>query len=129
MEVVEQDGLGKLESQEAAIDAFQSQVRTVLQGYLVRPGRPTRENLLNLLAIDDKLRVRRQPLAEALRRVQGTLSKIEQSKLILYGKLDDLADGGDCWVVESTGDDGDSICGYLDQSTGKLLFVWIIPEG
>lgn len=63
-------------------------------------------------------------------RIDGTLTQVERESLILFGAINDLrGQSGDCWEIMSFGGFGNSIEGYLDANTGKLLVLWIAPEG
>ena len=52
----------------------------------------------------------------------------ERQTLILYGSLENLQRDGQCWAVQSVGGFAE-IAGYLDATTGELIFAWLIPEG
>jgi hypothetical protein len=58
-----------------------------------------------------------------------TLSKQEKKQLILFGRLEDLRPDRKVWAITNPGDSGIGFEAYLDQNNGKLLFMWIIPEG
>jgi hypothetical protein len=71
----------------------------------------------------------RMTAEKAWRRVTMTLSPAEQKTLIVYGKLTDAKKDGAVWVVINPGDIGNGFEAFLDAATGKLLFLWIVPEG
>ncbi len=77
---------------------------------------------------EKKWSVNRKPFAEALMRVENTLSPEEQKTAILRGTIPDLKRAGECWEVHFFGGSS-SLTGYLDTRTGKLVFLWLIPEG
>ena len=78
----------------------------------------------------DKLSARRQAYRDLYRRVKDTLSPEEQKKLILYGRLAELDREGEGWVIESlSGCPCSEIAGCIDVTSGRLIFVWIMPEG
>lgn len=58
-----------------------------------------------------------------------TLSPEEQKTAILRGTIPDLKREGDCWEVHFFDGFGASLTGYRDVRTGKLVFLWLIPEG
>jgi hypothetical protein len=63
-------------------------------------------------------------------RVDDTLTPSERKTLILYGALADLDRTGECWVIESfAGCPCSEVAGYIDAKTGRLMFVWLMPEG
>jgi hypothetical protein len=78
---------------------------------------------------EKKWSVRRQPFADALKRVENTLSPEEKKTAILRGTIPDLKRDGDCWEVHFFDGIGNSLTGYLDPRTSKLVFLWVIPEG
>jgi hypothetical protein len=61
--------------------------------------------------------------------VTMTLSKQEKKQLILFGNLEDLKPYRKVWAITNPGDFGNGFEAYLDQKDGKLLFMWLIPEG
>lgn len=61
--------------------------------------------------------------------VTMSLSADEKKRLILVGSLDDLKPDRKVWAITNPGDIGNGFEAYLDQQDGKLLFLWIIPEG
>lgn len=71
----------------------------------------------------------RKPLADALKRVENTLSPEEMKTAILHGTIPDLKRDGECWAVHYFGGVKNSLTGYLDPRTDKLVFLWLIPEG
>ena len=63
-------------------------------------------------------------------RVKDTLTPFERGTLVLYGELADLDRDGEAWVIESfTGCPCSEVAGCVDPKTGRLMFVWIMPEG
>jgi hypothetical protein len=105
--------------------AFPAQVRSV-----ARTMPEARRKMLESRLGDPKqLAVGRQSYAAALARVTDTLSDRERPNLIIYGTLTDLRRAGDCWALQSTGHFGSEFSGYVDVNTGRLVFLWIIPEG
>jgi WD40 repeat protein len=81
------------------------------------------------LGHEKKWSVERQPFADALKRVENTLTPEERKTAILRGTLPDLKRDGDCWEVHYFAGSKNSLTGYLDVRTSKLVFLWLIPEG
>jgi len=101
---------------------------------LVKPGLNKKQKELAryiepTLAMSEKLSGKQQSYKQVLSRVDDTLSAQERKTLILYGTLDDLKKPGQCWAVQTADGFKSEIAAYLDPQTGKLLFMWIIPEG
>lgn len=122
----------KIPASEAEVrKTFQEQALAIVKRVDTEPrnGRPSREFLVKQVSDGDHLSVRKQSFADALRRVEGTLSPEEQKTLILHGKIEDLRKDTDCWEVFSFGGFGSGVEGYVDAATGKLTFLWIVPEG
>jgi hypothetical protein len=89
-------------------------------------GRP-KEWWTRLAETGEKWHVQKQPYSKALKRVEGTL-RADEMAAIVYGKLDDLRTDGECWHVEDLqGFFG--LIAYLDAKSGKLVFLWMPPEG
>jgi hypothetical protein len=63
------------------------------------------------------------------KRLTMTLSGEERKSLILVGSLEDLKPDRQVWSIMNPGDFGNGFEAYLDQKDGRLLFLWIIPEG
>ena len=63
------------------------------------------------------------------KRLTMTLSEGERKSLILVGSLEDLKPDQQVWAISNPGDLGNGFEAYLDQKDGRLLFLWIIPEG
>ena len=61
--------------------------------------------------------------------VTSSLSADEKKRLILFGTLDDLVPDRKVWAIANPGHFGNGFEAYIDQKTGKLLFLWIRPEG
>jgi len=77
-----------------------------------------------------KLSARLESYRRIYDRVKGTLTPSERETLVLHGALPDLNREGECWVIESfTGCPCSEIAGYVDAKTGRLVFVWVMPEG
>jgi hypothetical protein len=77
----------------------------------------------------ETLSAKRITFAAAFERVDGTLSAEERKTLILLGKIADLKRDGECWEVMTFGNLGNGLEGYLDPKTGRLVMLWIVPEG
>lgn len=60
--------------------------------------------------------------------ITNSLSPKEMS-LILYGKLADLKPDRKVWSVVNPGHSGSGFEALLDQKDGRLIFLWIMPEG
>ena len=76
-----------------------------------------------------KWMVKRQPFQSAFRRVSDTLTPEERKTLIVRGKLQDINRVGECWAIEYVGDYVNGMAAYVDVQTGRLVFLWMIPEG
>ena len=77
-----------------------------------------------------KLSARRESYRKVYDRVNDTLTPSERETLILFGDLAELNGEGEGWVIESfNGCPCSEVAGYVDAKTGRLLFVWIMPEG
>jgi hypothetical protein len=63
------------------------------------------------------------------RELDYSLMPAERRELILYGSPEGLPAAGACWRVESGGGFGAEIRACLDPTTGKVIVVWIAPEG
>lgn len=113
--------------EEKAIESFQSQALTCIAVLRSVEAKKFATDQINDRA---HLGCQRVTAKACFERMDSTLSPQERSDLILFGRIDDLRDrGGDCWDVCSFGGFGNSINGYLDVQTGKLLVLWIVPEG
>jgi ATP-dependent protease HslVU (ClpYQ) peptidase subunit len=78
---------------------------------------------------EGRVAARQLQSAECHKLVSSTLSADEKKRLVIYGTLDDLNPDRKVWAITNPGEDGNGFEAYLDQKTGKLLFLWIIPEG
>ncbi len=78
---------------------------------------------------EGRVAARQLQSAECHKLVSSTLSADEKKRLIVFGTLDDLNPDRKVWAITNPGEDGNGFEAYLDQNTGKLLFLWIIPEG
>ena len=117
-----------------AIDLFQSQALISLPVNLT-----SERQVLIVDAINDRehLHARRATYEACFERIDGTLTAKERDSMILHGTTDDLRGdrSGGCWAITSLGradfkmPSNSSIEGYLDDHTGKLLVLWIVPEG
>jgi hypothetical protein len=70
-----------------------------------------------------------QPAADSLSGVSNSLSETEKAKLILFGRLDDLKIDRKVWAIRNPGTLGSGFEAYVDSKDGRLLLLWIIPEG
>ncbi|MFL6606028.1 MAG: hypothetical protein ACJ8R9_32525 [Steroidobacteraceae bacterium] len=59
----------------------------------------------------------------------SSLAPDTRQKLIVYGSLEALKQRSSIWAVYNPGTNDAGFEAYLDASTGKLLLLWIIPEG
>ena len=110
-----------------SLSIFQNQSQAII--VKVKPEK-YRKSLESKIVTPEKLVARRIDFSEAFKQVKGTLTKEERKKLILYGSLADLRQEGECWAIESFGNGMTSeIAGYIDVKSGKLVFLWLIPEG
>lgn len=110
-----------------ALNQFQSQALNSLPKHLTPE---LREFATNAIKHRDHLHARRLTCQACFERVDGTLTHGERKSLILFGVIDDLkTNAGDCWEIMSFGSFGNSIEGYVDADTGRLLVLWIVPEG
>jgi hypothetical protein len=111
----------------AAIEAFQKQALAALPKEM-EPG--LRAFAVQAIQDREHLGAQRKSGRACFERIDGTLSAKERESLLLFGKIEDMRDyPGDCWDVLSFGGFGNSINGYLDAKTNKLLLLWIVPEG
>jgi hypothetical protein len=109
--------------------AFHSEFDAFLKKSFSQQGQRRWRGRLDVLDDERKWSVGRQPFAEAWKRVDDTLTEKERKSQIIYGTLDGLRTAkGDCWAVQYFAD-FDGIIGYLDARTGRLVFLWIPPEG
>lgn len=115
------------ETAAAALDQFQSQALSSLPKHL---NAEVRAFATAAIKDRDHLHARRLTCQACFERLDGTLTQQERQSLILFGAVDDLrGHAGECWEIMSFGTFGQSIEGYLDASTGRLLVLWIVPEG
>jgi hypothetical protein len=77
----------------------------------------------------ETLSAKKITFAAAFERIDGTLSAEERKTLILVGKIANLKRDGECWEVMIFGNIGNGLEGYLDPKTGRLIILWIVPEG
>jgi hypothetical protein len=105
--------------------AFRAEVEPIVR----KLPKEAAEHWLAELRDEKKWSVRRQPFTDALKRVENTLSPEEKKTAILRGTIPDLKREGDCWEVHFFDGFGNSLTGYLDPRTSKLVFLWVIPEG
>jgi hypothetical protein len=112
-----------------ARNAFRSQFEVFLKKSFTEKALQYWRGRLADLDDEKKWSVRRQPFAEAWKRVDGTLTEKERKSQVVYGTLDGLRSAkGDCWAVEYFAH-FDGIVGYVDARTGRLVFLWSPPEG
>ena len=109
-----------------AVAAFVSQWKE-----LVEPNIPKAQMkyLPQLPAAKDRLSAKRSTYQACLSRVNDTLTEADRKSLIVFGSLPDLKREGDCWAIESLGGSKTGIAGYLDLTTGRLVFAWLMTEG
>ncbi|TWU38604.1 hypothetical protein [Novipirellula artificiosorum] len=115
------------ENADSALDAFQVQAFNSLPEDL-----SSDRQAFAVRAIKDRehLHARRLTCQACFQRIDGTLRQDERQSLILFGTIDDLrGQAGNCWEIMSFGTFGNSIEGYIDVDTGRLLVLWIVPEG
>jgi hypothetical protein len=111
----------------AALDAFQSQAFNSLPKDL---SSESRAFAVRTIKDREHLHARRLTCQACFQRIDGTLRQEERQSLILFGTIDDLrGHAGNCWEIMSFGTFGNSIEGYIDSDTGRLLVLWIVPEG
>ena len=110
-----------------ALKQFQSQALNSLPKHLMPE---LREFASNAIKDREHLHARRLTCQACFQRIDGTLTQEERQSLILFGTIDDLkTNAGDCWEIMSFGNFKNSIEGYIDADTGRLLVLWIVPEG
>jgi hypothetical protein len=110
--------------------AFRAQVETVFLKTLPPATQKIWRERLAGLEDGRKWSVQRQSFAAAWNRVNGTLSAKEQQTRILYGTMDSLHSAkGECWTFEYLADPKGTLIGYLDAKSGRLVFLWHLPEG
>jgi hypothetical protein len=117
---------GAPKTAEEAIATFQILAKPVVAK--VQP-EARRKLLESRLGAPDKLKAVRQSFKVALARLHSTLTPAEKPNFIIYGALVDVPQEGDCWTVESFGSGKSEVVGYLDAQTGRLVLLWIVPEG
>jgi RNA polymerase sigma factor (sigma-70 family) len=88
-----------------------------------------RQLLESRLGSTIKLKAVRQSFKEALARLHDTLTPAEMPNFIVHGAPVNVPDVGDCWTIESFGSGKSEVVGYLDAATGRLVLLWIVPEG
>jgi len=50
-------------------------------------------------------------------------------KLILFGRLDQLTNGNNCWYIQYQGLLSGGVSACLDKSSGEYLLIWLTSEG
>jgi hypothetical protein len=110
----------------AAVATFQALARVAVAR--VKP-QERRQFLETRVAATKYLKATRQSYKAARARIDETLTPAEKPNQIVHGALVDMSREGDCWTIESSGSSGREIVGYLDMATGRLVLVWIVPEG
>ena len=121
--------ISRIEQPQEAIRAFQSFWKNDLLPRLTDPKSRYAGALTPTVQGAGHLSAQLMPLRECHLRVDDTLTTTERQKLIFHGSLKDLDQDGQCWAVGSFGNRKSEVAGYLDPNTGKVLFVWMIPEG
>ena len=111
---------------EEAVAAFVSQWKELVEPKIPEARMPY---LPQLPEAKDKLSARRSTYQACLSRVNDTVTEADRKSLIVFGSLPDLKRKGNCWAIESLGGSKTGIAGYLDPTTGKLVFAWLVPEG
>jgi len=61
--------------------------------------------------------------------LESSLTPAERRDSILYGTPEAIPAAGACWNVGSGGEFRSEIRACLDPTTGKVVVVWIAPEG
>jgi hypothetical protein len=113
-----------------AIELFQGYWDSTVLPRLRKPKKLWAQDMSGRVHATDKLSAQRKAYRELYRSVGSTLSADEQRKLILYGRLADLNREGECWLVQSSsGCPCGEIAGCVDAKSGRLIFVWMVPEG
>ncbi len=114
---------GRLLTEAAAIAAFQQAfVEEIL------PANQGRVSLASSVADKKNLHASKLACREGMRRVIDTLGP-KENDLILFAAPPSLDRGGQCWEVRAKVSVFNEILGYMDPSTGSLLFAWFVPEG
>ena len=122
----EQAKIAPPKNSEQAIDQFVDQARRKISDAQT----PGQEFVSR--TIDDRkhLHARRLKCTACAARLNDTLTATERQTLILHGSIVDLEKhSGECWQVESYGGFGNSLSGYLEADTGRLIVLWVVPEG
>jgi hypothetical protein len=91
--------------------------------------KPYFERLNHLVMEPGQVSARSSTSAEGLKRVSDTLTEKERRSLIVYGALKDLEPDRPVWTITNGGGIGAGFQAYVDQKSGKLIFLWLIPEG
>jgi hypothetical protein len=113
-----------------AIALFQNYWNTIVVGGLHEKKLALWRNMSERVQMKNKLSARLESSRKVYERVKDTLGPSEQQTLILYGDLADLDREGEVWMIESfMGCPCSEVAGYVDAKTGRLIFVWVMPEG
>ena len=121
--------MGAPENEREAIRLFQAAAAKVVSELDEGDVRRKYGGYSQRIAAKEKLVARRQTFRASFERVDGTLLKPEREMLVLLGEISKLNRDGNCWAVQTTGTIGNELVGYLDAADGKLVFLWIVPEG
>jgi len=115
---------------EHAIALFQNYWDSIVIARLREKSRVLWQSMSERVRMKKKLSARLESYRKVYDRVKDTLSPSERETLILYGAIPDLNREGECWVIQSfTGCPCSEVAGYVDAKSGRLVFVWIMPEG
>jgi len=119
-----------LNDPEPAILLFQNYWDSIVVAGLREKSRTLWQSMSERVRTRKKLSARLESYRKVHDRVNDTLTASERETLILYGALSDLDREGEGWVIESfNGCPCSEVAGYVDAKTGRLLLVWIMPEG
>lgn len=71
---------------------------------------------------------RRLSYRTAYENVQSAYEGLDKPTVFYFGTDETLNRQGECWEVSDSGG-YHGIRGYLDADSGRLIFVWVPPEG
>ncbi|MBE7498135.1 MAG: hypothetical protein HS117_24615 [Verrucomicrobiaceae bacterium] len=113
-------------SPEEAIKAFRSEWEAVLSPKLRASS--FHEHLKHQVYEEGRVGAVAESSEKVHTNITNSLSPKKMS-LILYGKLADLKPDRKVWSVVNPGHSGSGFEALLDQKDGRVIFLWIMPEG
>ena len=116
---------GPVQTPETSIALFRETVRTTLDEALQANDR----YIALKPEFAKELRAYPSSSGELMRLVDSTLAPIQKSKLILSGETRDLDPDRPVWIVVGPGGMKRDFQACIEKETGKLLLLWLVPEG